>query len=112
MRAYREILSLPGAWQFSAAGLLAHELVHVVVGSPGGGVVDFPVPPVYDLQNPARWMREMSDWTYSLGKPLVVGLILLASMLATTGYFVVKALWRWHLVLAWHRRRRTRAQRH
>ncbi len=23
MRAYREILSLPGAWQFSAAGLLA-----------------------------------------------------------------------------------------
>lgn len=75
----------------------------------GGGVVDFPVPPVYDLHNPTGWMREMSEWTYGLGKPLIVGLILLASLLATSGYFAVKAAWRWHLIRAWHKRRRARS---
>ncbi|MBI2307753.1 MAG: DUF2062 domain-containing protein [Rhodocyclales bacterium] len=72
----------------------------------GGG--DFAAPPAYDLHNPAAWMQAMSAWTYGLGKPLIVGLVLLAVLLATTGYFAVKAAWRWHLIRAWRRRRAQR----
>ena len=48
----------------------------------------------------------MSTWTYGLGKPLMVGLVLLATILAVAGYFAVKAAWRWHLIRSWRARGR------
>ncbi|MDQ5915677.1 MAG: uncharacterized protein QG584_1569, partial [Pseudomonadota bacterium] len=70
-----------------------------------GSGVEFIAPPAYDFRNPAGWMQAMSTWTYGLGKPLLVGLILLATMLAVVGYFTVKAAWRWHLIRNWRARR-------
>jgi uncharacterized protein (DUF2062 family) len=70
-----------------------------------GSGIEFIAPPAYDFHNPAGWMQAMSAWTYGLGKPLFVGLILLAALLAVIGYFSVKAAWRWYLVRAWKKRR-------
>lgn len=77
----------------------------------GGGRVDFAPPPEYDMRNPLGWMRAMSEWTSGLGMPLLVGLLLLATILAVAGYLVVKAVWRWHLIRAWRRRRLRHAAR-
>ena len=51
-------------------------------------------------------IQALIEWMFSLGKPLLVGLILLASLLAVAGYFVMRLLWRFYLVRAWRQRRR------
>jgi uncharacterized protein len=81
--------------------IVAYAIGEFVLGS---GIA-FVYPPAYDFHNPAGWMQAMSAWTYSLGKPLLIGLILLACGLAMTGYFSIKAIWRWHLIRAWKNRR-------
>src|SRR6266849_500808 len=54
-------------------------------------------------------MQAYFDWVLSLGKPLAVGLLVLAVGLAIAGYVVVQLAWRAHVILAWRRRRRRRA---
>lgn len=49
------------------------------------------------------------DWMVQLGKPLAVGLLLLALTLATLGFIAVRVGWRCHAVWAWRRRARQRA---
>ena len=39
-----------------------------------------------------------------VGKPLAVGLVLLAATLALAGYMLTKAVWRVWLIRAWRRR--------
>lgn len=46
------------------------------------------------------------DWMVSLGKPLVVGLVALASTLALVGYVAVQIAWRVWVVTSWRARRR------
>ena len=46
-----------------------------------------------------------------VGKPLMIGLPLLAVILAVVGYFVVDYAWQWHVRYEWSRRRRRRAAR-
>jgi uncharacterized protein (DUF2062 family) len=50
-------------------------------------------------------------WLFALGKPLALGLLVLAAGLAITGYVVVQLAWRAHTILAWRRRRTKRAKR-
>lgn len=50
------------------------------------------------------WMKALADWMTGLGAPLALGLLLLASGLAATGYFLVRLAWRIYLVRAWHHR--------
>jgi uncharacterized protein (DUF2062 family) len=55
-------------------------------------------------------MDAMGRWMMSLGAPLALGLLLLASMLAALGYLTVRGLWSVYLRRAWHaRRQRSRA---
>jgi len=46
----------------------------------------------------------MLGWMAGVGKPLGIGLIVLAAGLAMLGYFAVKLAWRLYLVAAWRRR--------
>jgi uncharacterized protein len=59
----------------------------------------------------SEWLPAAVDWLASVGKPLVIGLPLLAILLAVTGYFLVDWAWRLHVRWAWHSRRRRRAAR-
>jgi uncharacterized protein (DUF2062 family) len=48
------------------------------------------------------------QWLGSLGEPFLVGTLVLASLLSFCGYFLVRILWRMHVVAYWYRRRRRR----
>ena len=50
------------------------------------------------------WTEAMQTWMIGVGKPLGIGLVLLAITLAVAGYFLTKAVWRAWLIRAWRRR--------
>lgn len=54
------------------------------------------------------WIPATIDWMISLGKPLAVGLPLLAITLAALGYVLVDQAWRIHVRLTWQRRGKRR----
>ena len=59
----------------------------------GDGKVHFVSPPDYDWQAPAASMQALASWASGLGTPLVIGLLLLASLLAAAGYALVWTAW-------------------
>jgi hypothetical protein len=59
----------------------------------------------------SEWIPAALQWLSSVGKPLVIGLPLLAVILAVAGYFVVDYAWQLHVRYEWSRRRRRHASR-
>jgi uncharacterized protein (DUF2062 family) len=51
-----------------------------------------------------EWLPAAAEWLGSIGKPLLVGLPLLALLLSATSYLVVRGAWRWYVIGAWRRR--------
>lgn len=70
-----------------------------------GSSTAFTPPPGWGEQTLSAWVRQLWDWAVQLGEPLLVGLPLLAVLLAATGYFLVKLVWRWYLVRQRNRKR-------
>lgn len=69
----------------------------------------FIAPPEYGDAGLLAWVQALMHWMGQLGRPLALGLVLLATLLAIGGYALVRAAWRWHSVRAWrtrHMRRR------
>lgn len=77
-----------------------------LVGHTAAG--QFAAPPEFGAEGLIAWTEALIDWMLRLGKPLLVGLVLLASLLAFLGYLATRFAWRLHLVHAW----RHRAARH
>jgi uncharacterized protein (DUF2062 family) len=50
------------------------------------------------------FLPALGEWMMSLGKPLAVGIVLLAATLSALGWIAVRIGWRWHVVRAWQRR--------
>ncbi|MBI4997581.1 MAG: DUF2062 domain-containing protein [Rhodocyclales bacterium] len=73
-----------------------------LVGAESGG--RFVAPPDYGEAGLLGWIASLIDWTVQLGRPLAIGLILLAGLLAGIGYFATRFAWRLHLVYAWRQR--------
>ncbi len=57
----------------------------------------------------AEWVPALFNWLASMGRPFVLGLFLLAVILAVCGYILMIAAWRMHVTLSWTKRRRMRA---
>lgn len=51
------------------------------------------------------WVAELAGWLGQLGKPLFVGLIVLACGLAILGYVLVRLCWRIGVMLQWRKRK-------
>lgn len=85
--------------------LLAFTIGQWLVGVPGAVFV---APPDFAIADFAASMQALADWAIGLGRPLGVGLLTLASLLAAAGYGLVFGLWRLNL-LRYRRRRRQRA---
>lgn len=64
----------------------------------------FVAPPAYTGGGLAAWTGALIEWMAHLGKPLALGLLLLAGLLAIAGYGMVRLAWRVYLIRAWHRR--------
>lgn len=56
-----------------------------------------------------EWLPTLMQWIASVGKPLLVGIPLLALILALAGYCIVNWGWRGYVGLAWQRRKRRRS---
>jgi uncharacterized protein (DUF2062 family) len=87
--------------------LLAYEIGKLAI--PGEAIPD-PAPDM-DFSHLGDWLDSFLHWLLSLGKPLVLGLVLLAAGLAVLGYFGVHLAWRVQVILAWRRRKARRAAR-
>ena len=88
--------------------LLAYEIGGFVLGAQGFSKP--PTLPEWEWTHMIGSMDAMGRWMMSLGALLSLGLLLLASMLATLGYLTVRGLWSVYLRRAWHaRRQRSRA---
>ena len=55
------------------------------------------------------WLRELWEWMRKLGKPLLIGLPLLATSLAIIGYFAVRMTWRVAVILKWRARQKSKS---
>jgi len=58
----------------------------------------------------SEWIPAALHWIASAGKPLVIGLPLLALLLALIGYFAVDWTWRLAVRCAWTHRKRRRSR--
>ena len=86
--------------------LVAYGLGAMVSGVHNGiGTVQPSIPELH-WQN---LMYEMWDWMVMLGKPLLIGLPLLAVCLAIIGYFAVRVIWRMTVVVRWGARKKRKA---
>lgn len=82
--------------------LVAYQLGALFVSAGG----PFVAPPDFEFAHALDWALAIGQWMLGLGKPLALGVLLLASLLAAVGYAAVAALWRVYLIRAWRRRRR------
>jgi uncharacterized protein (DUF2062 family) len=57
-----------------------------------------------------EWIPAALHWIASVGKPLLVGLPLLALILAMVGYVVVSTAWKLQVRMEWRRRQMKRAR--
>lgn len=84
----------------------AYKLGMLVTGSPPAS------PPQFDLNLLSvpltEWVPVALQWFASMGRAFVIGLVLLASILAASGYLLVLAGWRVHVLLSWRKRQHAR----
>lgn len=64
----------------------------------------FIAPPDYGDAGLFAWIGALIDWMAQLGRPLAIGLVILATLLAFIGYIATRFAWRLHLVHAWRQR--------
>ena len=88
--------------------VVAFGLGQWVIGNGGAG---FSPPPDFDWAHAWDWTMAMIDWMLGLGKPLGIGLVLLASLLALAGYVLVQYGWKIWLIRQWRARQRRRTGR-
>jgi hypothetical protein len=84
--------------------VFAYWIGSLVVGD-GGKMIP---PPEFSWSNIGQWFHAMLDWSLALGKPLAIGLVILATSLAVLGWIAVQVAWRAWVVIQWRRRARRR----
>jgi len=91
---------------FAPIYYLAYRLGLTIVGEPG------PVNAEEMLEQTATtvsdWMQFWMDRMQALGRPLMIGLVMFASLGAVLAYFAVDVVWRAHVRRRWARRARRR----
>jgi uncharacterized protein (DUF2062 family) len=85
--------------------VLAYEYGHLFLADGGGPAPAFVTPAAGGA---TAYFSALLAWMVSLGKPLALGLFLLAGTLAACGWVAVRLAWRAHAIWAWRRRARLR----
>src|SRR3989344_6938083 len=63
--------------------------------------------PVHAVEFEISW-EWISTELFRIWKPFLLGSSLVSAMSAAAGYFGIRALWRWHVVRDWERRKKKR----
>lgn len=86
--------------------IVAYAIGEFVIGN---GTGNLPQVELHLLdKNIGEWLPALVDWAVSLGKPLLVGIFLLALLLSITSYFAVRGVWRLYVVYEWRKRAKWR----
>jgi len=82
---------------------LAFKLGQLVLFDTGATMPDL----TFDLEGKGfrEWLPAVMDWLGSIGKPLLIGIPLLALLLAALSYPLVRVSWRCYVVHTWRRRK-------
>ena len=89
--------------------LLAFKLGQRVLMQGGsGGIPAFT--PDFGAMPLMTWIMASLEWLLSAGKPLLIGIPLLAALLAAAGYLVTDLAWRLGVRWQWHQRRKKRTR--
>lgn len=71
----------------------------------------FPAPPEFDFTTPVESFTALFHWGLGMGWPLVVGVLILATVFGVAGYFITRIGWnlwvRWEVVQRRKKPRRT-----
>lgn len=86
---------------------VAYKIGSFVLGATAGSEPE--PPPDWVWTQPMASAEAFGQWMIGLGTPLALGVFLLACLLATAGYLIVRLVWNVHLRLAWAARRKRRA---
>ncbi|WP_079436693.1 DUF2062 domain-containing protein [Zoogloea sp. LCSB751] len=70
----------------------------------GSSLTPFTQPPDWGSAGLLAWIGELIHWFIGLGRPLALGLIVLAFVLALCGYLLTRLAWRSYLIHHWHKR--------
>lgn len=84
--------------------LLGYKIGQFVLSN--GAETQTVAPPDWVWSDPSASLHALNEWLLSLGMPLLVGLLLLASSLALVGYVVVRVGWNLYLRYTWAKRKR------
>ncbi|MDO9054716.1 MAG: DUF2062 domain-containing protein, partial [Gallionella sp.] len=87
--------------------MLAYELGAWVSGVQNGRALAQPGFPELHWNS---WVSELTSWLMKMGEPLMIGLPLLAVILAIVGYVAVRIIWRVVAILQMRSRKRRRAE--
>lgn len=82
--------------------LFAYEIGVWVSGAANGTVNIVPAFPAVHWHD---WFFQVWEWLLVLGKPLLIGLPIMALCLALSGYVAIRLVWRMVVVWKWRRRR-------
>ena len=88
--------------------LLAFSLGKWAIGDGNAGFVS---PPEFDWSSPMASIQVLGDWILTLGPALGIGLPLLATLFAASGYLLVWSTWSIHIAIYRARRRQRQSDR-
>lgn len=86
--------------------LIAYKIGTAVLGATGSRTPE--PPPDWVWSQIGASMEAYGQWVLGLGAPLALGVFLLATLLAASGYLVVRVLWNVYLRMAWAARSKRR----
>ncbi|HFC8518735.1 DUF2062 domain-containing protein [Neisseria weaveri] len=81
---------------------LAYKIGKFILGIDSADTLTFP------SLSSGQFLQESWHWLLGAGKPLLVGVPVLSSTLAITGYFAVLGIWKLHTLYHWKKRRENR----
>ena len=85
---------------------LAYELGAFFIGQNNGNLPQHALD-LWDLPL-SEWIPALMHWATVMGRPLALGLILMALLFAAAGYAAVHLAWRAYIVLQWRKRKMRR----
>lgn len=99
-------LALVGTWFSNPFTIAPLYMVAFYIGRfVSGSEAKFQAPPEFDFHSLGATLHALWHWMLALGSPLLIGLPVLALLMAAASYFGVKWAWEFHLRRALSRRR-------
>jgi uncharacterized protein (DUF2062 family) len=84
----------------------AYRLGNVLLGKDGdGGMPKIANKVASEQAAVGNWFANLIDWLQSIGPQLMLGLAVIATLSAFTGYVLINLIWKWQARYRWHKRR-------